>query len=286
MSNDDIYTRVTEQILTSIDAGTVPWHQPWVSGLPRSMSTGKPYRGVNAWLLSPGFHGTYKKIKELGGSVRKGEKGSLAVFWKFIKKVDPETGVEKSIPFLRHFTVFHVSQADWPDGVPERFQPKVGGASEADRITDAEQLLAGYVKGDNGPSVTHGGDRACYRPSTDTIDLPELAAFHDADRYYSTAFHECGHSTGHKSRLARDGVVNLDAFGSHRYAREELVAEMTAAMLCAIVGIDSTVESSAAYLAHWRSAISDDNRLIVKAAGEAQKAADLIQGIKWEGSGD
>ncbi len=116
--------------------------------------------------------------------------------------------------------------------------------------------------------------------------MPALEAFDTTDHYYSTLFHEMGHSTGHAERLNREGVADFDRFGSHQYAREELVAEMTAAMLSAVVGIDSTIATSAAYLAHWRDAIASDNRLIVKAAGEAQKAADLIQGIKWEKSDD
>lgn len=282
MKNADVYQMVTDKILASIDEGVVPWHRPWETTIPRSMSTGKPYRGINAWLLDGGYWGTYKKVAELGGQVRKGEKSSLAVFWKFIEKTDPKTGKVDKIPFLRTFNVFHATQADWAEGMPAKFQPRTDGATEADRIMAAEQMVAGYVKGENGPSVFHGGERACYSPATDVVNMPELTAFDDADHYYSTMFHELGHSTGHETRLARDGVVNLDAFGSHQYAREELVAEMTAAMLAGVVGIDSTVESSAAYLKHWRDQIAADPRLVIKAAGEAQKAADMIQGVKWD----
>lgn len=282
MSNADVYDRVTSKVLAAIDEGTVPWHKPWAESIPRSMSTGKPYRGINVFLLDGGYWGTFKKIKELGGQVRKGERSSLAVFWKFIEKTDPQTGKVSKIPFLRTFNVFHTSQAEWPDGLPEKFKPKQGGASEEDRIFAAEQMVAGYVKGDNGPSVTHGSNGASYSPTLDAVNMPDLTAFEGVDRYYSTMFHELGHSTGHASRLNRDGVANFDAFGSHQYAREELVAEMSAAMLSALVGIDSTVETSAAYLTGWRDRIAADSGLIVKAAGEAQKAADLIQGISWE----
>jgi antirestriction protein ArdC len=281
MSKTDVYQEVTDKILAQLAEGTVPWHKPWKGGAAMSMSTNKPYRGVNVFLLDEGYHGTYKKITELGGQVRKGEKSSLAVFWKFIEKKDAETGKVDKIPFLRYFRVFHSSQADWPDGMPERFTVK-GGADEADRITEAEQVVAGYVKGDNGPSLSHGGGRACYTPATDAVRMPELTAFSDADHYYSTLFHELGHSTGHGSRLAREGVTNLDAFGSHQYAAEELVAEMTAAMVSGALGIDSTVETSAAYLAHWSATLGSDPKLIVRAAGQAQKAADMIRGITWE----
>lgn len=282
MSNADVYDRITAKVIAALDEGTAPWHKPWATSIPRSMSTGKPYRGVNVFLLDGGYWGTYKKITELGGQVRKGEKSSLAVFWKFIEKADPQTGKVDKIPFLRTFNVFHATQADWAEGMPAKFQPRTDGASEADRIMAAEQMVAGYIKGDNGPTLNHGGDRACYSPTLDAVTMPELTAFDDADHYYSTMFHELGHSTGHASRLNREGITNLDMFGSHQYAREELVAEMTAAMATALVGIDSTIETSAAYIAHWRDKIAQDNRLVVKAAGEAQKALDCIQGISWE----
>lgn len=284
MSNADVYDRVTAKVLAAIDGGVVPWHRPWDVSMPMSMSTNKPYRGINVFLLDGGYWGTYKKIKALGGQVRKGEKSSIAVFWKFLKRNDPDTGEEVTFPMLRHYNVFHSSQADWPDGMPERFKGSAN-TSEADRVVAAEQLVTDYVKGD-GPTLTHGSDSACYMPNLDVVRMPDFGAFHGADRYYSTMFHELGHSTGHASRLNREGVANFDAFGSHRYAREELVAEMTAAMLSATVGIDSTIETSAAYLKHWRDQIASDPRLIVKAAGEAQKAADMVQGIKWEKNDD
>ena len=285
MSKPDVYQLVTDKILGLIAEGTVPWHKPWKGTAPVSMSTNKPYRGINVFLLDDGYHGTYKKIAELGGQVRKGEKSSLAVFWKFVEKANDKTGKVEKIPFLRYFRVFHSSQADWPDGLPERFSVN-GGADEADRITEAEQVVAGYVKGDNGPSLSHGGGSAFYHPQTDAVTMPELTAFRDADHYYSTMFHELGHSTGHGSRLAREGVTDFDRFGSHQYAQEELVAEMTAAMVSGALGIDSTVETSAAYLDHWSTALGSDPKLIVRAAGQAQKAADLIRGITWEKADD
>jgi antirestriction protein ArdC len=285
MSKIDVYQQVTDKILALLAEGTVPWHKPWKGGAAMSMSTNKAYRGINVFLLDEGYYGTYKKITELGGQVRKGEKSSIAVFWKFIEKRDPATGEVDRIPFLRHFRVFHASQADWPEGMPERFN-LTGGADEADRITEAEQVVAGYVKGDNGPRMSHGGGRACYNPATDWVTMPDLTAFDDADHYYSTLFHELAHSTGHETRLAREGVTNFDAFGSHQYAAEELTAEMTAAMIAAALGIDSTIETSAAYLAHWSATLGSDPKLIVRAAGQAQKAADLIRGIVWEKPAD
>lgn len=273
------YEIVTDKILAAMAEGTVPWHQPWSGAGARSMSSGKAYRGINVFLLAPGYWGTYKKITELGGQVRKGEKTSVAVFWKFIEKPD-ENGKVKTIPFLRYFRVLHQDQADWPNGLPEKFAP-AATTSEDDRITAAEQILSGYFKREEGLTILESGDRACYSPMLDHISVPKLGQFESADSYYSTLFHEATHSTGHESRLNREGITNFDAFGSHQYAKEELVAEMGAAMLSSVSGIDSTIETSAAYLKHWASKISDDPKLVVQAAGLAQRAADRILDVKW-----
>lgn len=279
----NVYERVTAKILAQLAEGTVPWHKPWAEQfLPMSMSSGKPYRGVNVWMLDGGFWGTFNRIKEEGGMVRKGEKSSLAVFWKFIDSVDEKTGETKKVPLLRGFNVFHTSQADWPDGLPEKFQPAKGGATEADRIAAAEQIITDYRKSEGAPRFSEGGDRACYYPQRDEIVVPDLTAFHDIGSRYSTMFHEMGHSTGAASRLNREGVTNFDAFGSHQYGIEELVAEMTAAMLCGVAGVEGTFEASASYIDSWMRRIKEDDRMVVKAAGQAQKAADLILGVKWE----
>jgi antirestriction protein ArdC len=280
------YEIVTEKILETMRNGVVPWHKPWAGQAAMSMSTNKAYRGINVFLLDPGWWGTAKKIKELGGQIRKGDKTSVAVFWKRVEpregELDENGNAKKPFMMLRYFRVLHQDQCDWPDGMPEKFKPLEGAASEEDRITDAEQLVEIYKKRDGAPTFTEGGNIACYSPATDHIQVPRLTQFDAVDNYYSTVFHEMGHSTGHATRLSREGVVNLGSFGSHRYAREELVAEMTAAMLCHLSGIDGTVESSAAYLDHWMKQIADDPKLVVKAASEAQRAADYIQGIQWD----
>lgn len=282
-SKPNPYEMVTNKILAALDAGTVPWHKPWATTQPRSMSTNRPYRGINLFLLDSGYWGTYKKVTELGGQIRKGEKSSVAVFWTMFDGHDKD-GNEKKIPMLRYYNVFHQDQADWPDGMPERFTATNLPGTDNERVAAAEQIVTDYKKSEGAPRWdAEGWDQACYVPATDSIRVPKLAQFESSAHYYSTTFHEMGHSTGHKSRLNRPGVTDIDAFGSHQYAREELVAEMTAAMLMGTIGMeDDTLDASAAYLAHWRSNISDDPKLIVKAAGEAQKAADLILGIKWD----
>lgn len=281
MAKIDVYEEVTKKVLQAIDAGTAPWRKPWQGSMPMSMSTNKPYRGINLFLLDGGYWGTYKKITELGGQVRKGEKGTIAVFWKRIEKEDAD-GNDSSFMMLRYYKVFHSTQADWADGMPERFQTVKPDANDA--IAEAEQVVTDYKKGDNAPTFTpDGGGRAFYSPSADSLTVPELGAFDTSEDYYSTLFHEMGHSTGHASRLNREGVTDPIQFGSHKYAAEELVAEMTAAMLMGVIGMEeSTIENSAAYLAHWREVIANDNRLIVKAAAQAQKAADLIRGVTFD----
>lgn len=284
MSKSDAYERVTDRILTMIDNGVAPWRKPWATTMPRSMSTGKHYRGINLFILDSGWWGTFNKIKELGGQVKKGEKSSPAVLWRF-PEVEQADGTKKRIPMLRIFNVFHHDQVDWGDnGMPERFKTSNLPDTDNERIAAAEQIVTAYRKSEDAPRWdAEGWDHACYIPATDSIQVPSLEQFESSAHYYNTMFHEMAHSTGAASRLNREGVTDFAGFGSHTYSQEELVAEFTAAMLCGEVGLlDETVENSAAYLKSWRARIEDDPKLVVRAAGQAQKAADYIQGVKWE----
>ena len=283
--SDTVHRIVTDRMIAALERGTVPWRKPWQSaGQPRSMSTGQPYRGVNMFLLgmtadeqgyeSP-FWGTYRQITALGGQVRKGERPALAVFWKKaeIADRDPLTGETtlKQLPVLRYYRVFNAAQSDH---LPARFFPQPGEYAE---IQEPQDLLDGYLV--RGPQLRHmAGDRAAYNPATDTIRLPLRSQFRTPEGYYVTAFHEAGHSTGHPSRLNRPGIADFDHFGSDRYAREELVAQMTSSILCAQTGIDTpeTFDNSASYIGGWLSALKGDTRLVVTAAAQAQRACDLI----------
>lgn len=292
----DVYAEITDTIIAALEAGTIPWHQPWeaTAGLPTSMSSRKTYRGVNVFLLAmaagakgyrSSWWGTFGQIDKLGGKVRKGEKSTMVVFWKrlVVKTTAEEKATSgkdsKAIPMLRYFRVFNADQCD---GLPERFHP--GIADEVtiafDPIEAAETIASGYV---DGPSVSHGGDRAYYRPSTDAIQLPERSAFESADAYYSTMFHEMTHSTGHASRLKRPTLLESHSFGDESYSKEELVAEMGAAMLSGMAGIQqATVPASAAYVASWLRVLRGDAKLVIQAAAAAQKAADRILGTTFE----
>jgi len=295
----DVYAIVTEQVIAALEAGTVPWHKPWSAetGLPRNLTSGKAYRGINPFLLgceamARGFEApwwlTFRQAEERGGHVRKGETSSLIVFWKRldplkVRKVrDDETGelVEMATlgasMVLRYFRVFNVEQCD---GVA--YPRNESARHEWDAIEQCEDLVAGYRQ--RGPLLVEGGARACYQPSTDQVFMPERDRFESAAGYYSTAFHELTHSTGHAKRLARKDLLEFHAFGDPSYSREELVAEMGAAMLCGVVGIEQlTVPNSAAYMASWLDKLRGDRRLVVTAAAQAQKAADLIRGVTYD----
>jgi antirestriction protein ArdC len=261
----------------------VPWRKPWTPGAAHRSINGHAYRGVNVFLLameamehgyaSP-FWITFKQAKERGGSVRKGEKSTLIVFWKRLKVT--EEGEEKIIPLLRYFRVFNIEQTEdvkLPAAVADWTPPEPVAGLDA-----ADQILNRYLA--DGPRlIESASEDAYYVPSKDTITVPAKGRFANIEEFYSTAFHEVGHSTGHTSRLNR---FTDTTFGSHGYGLEELAAEMTATMLCSEAGIESTTENSAAYLASWITTIKEDPKVLVKAAGQAQKAADLVLGRTFE----
>ncbi len=279
-----VYEIVTERLLEKLEQGTVPWHKPWAAGgAPRNLISGKEYRGVNVFLLGcQGFTSpywlTFKQARSLGGSVRKGERATPVVFWKWIERAseDPETGETETqkIPLVRYFSVFNVEQCDGisharlvvePDE-PEPFNP----------IESAEAIVSGYPKP---PAIAHDGRAsAFYRPATDSIHMPTQETFDSEAAYYGTLFHEIGHSTGCEKRLARPGVTNRIRYGSHEYSLEELCAEMSAAVLLAEAGIDSEglVDNSAAYISSWVKALRNDKKLVVFAGAQAQRAVDHI----------
>lgn len=288
---DKIYAMVTDRIMEALKAGTVPWRKPWVAAgwMPTSMSTRKPYRGVNVWLLaltaddkgytSP-WWGTYKHITELGGQVRKGEQSTIVVFWKrVLVKDDTSPDGTKPIFMLRYYRVFNADQAD---NLPDRFYPQPVAQFTSEVNEDAEKIIANYLLNGGPRMVKRAGDAANYQPGPDVITLPLDSQFRNAAARYATTFHEATHSTGHPSRLNREGIANFDHFASGAYAKEELVAEMGSAMLSAITGITTTQENSASYIAGWLKALENDNHLVISASAQAQKAADLIRGVEFE----
>jgi antirestriction protein ArdC len=285
----DVYDAVTTKILAALENGTAPWHKPWnsVTGAQKSLSTRRPYRGINSLLLAmeaaeKGYRSaywlTFNQMAKLGGHLKgeKGtQKGTLVVLWRMLKVPDEVTGKDKTIPMLRHFTVFNLDQTEGIESLPKDAFPTVRPMPTPEERHAAAQAIvdAWALK----PEIRHQGNHAYYDPSCDQVTLPLVDAFDSLDDYHSAQFHELGHSTNHELRLNRK-FADQTGFGSHGYGREELVAEMTAAFLCAEAGIESTRSNSAAYLASWIKTIKEDPRAVIVAAGAAQKAADMILG--------
>jgi len=287
---NDVYQVITDRIIALLEQNVVPWQKPWQGGdqMPRNLISGREYRGVNVFLLhalsyeSP-YWLTYKQAGELGGHVRKGERSCPVVFWKRLQVDSPsEPDGKKSIPFLRYYSVFNVAQCE---GIPaDKIPVQTGTQREHCPITAAESIVSAMPKK---PEIKHGGGRACYSPSLDCVTMPLPEHFQSGQDYYSVLFHELTHSTGHASRLNRKGISGTDgewsAFGSTPYAKEELVAELGAAFLSGQAGIvERTLDNSAAYVQSWLARLKEDNRLIVQASAQAQKAADFILGKTWE----
>ena len=278
----NVYEIVTEKIIAQLEQGVIPWHRPWSDvGVPVNLPSGRHYRGINVMLLScAGYSSpywmTYKQAQEMGGHVRRGEKSTLVVFWKWLEvdADEPLTKEEsiKRIPFLRYYSVFNLEQID---GIPASRIPTL----KARNIEPIEAAQAIVDAMPNRPCIGHGGDKAFYRPATDSVQMPNREAFDSAEAYHSTLFHELTHATGHPSRLGRlDGNNSrLAPFGSADYSKEELVAEMGAAFLCAEAGIENaTLTQSAAYVGGWLQALKNDRRMVVLAAAQGQKAADFV----------
>ena len=280
--NTTIYDQITERIIALLEKGTVPWRKPWKAqtGLPRNLVTKKLYRGINVLLLhamhyeSP-YWLTFRQALELGGHVRKGEKACPVVFWKQLEREDKQTGEKEKIPMMRFYYVFNVAQCD---GLKTLSAP--AGETPLTAPSKPEEIIAAIP---HRPEIKHGMAKAFYSPSADVVAMPNRASFEKDAGYFATLFHELVHATGHSSRLNRPTLTESAGFGSNPYCKEELIAEMGAAFLCGQAGIsESILDNSAAYVQNWLAQLKDDKKLIVRAAAQAQKAADFILGVKHE----
>jgi antirestriction protein ArdC len=277
------YEKVTQAIIDRLEAGVVPWRCPWSAIRPQSIHK-RAYHGINALLLSSLGHtspywATFKQIQSMGGKVVKGQKGTPVVFWKMLQSedIDPITNKPKIIPFLRYYVVFNLDQTEGVEP-PTAETPCL----IPDPIAAADAIVDGYQ---DGPAISYEGTRAFYRPAADTVTVPRMEHFDSVPGFYDTLFHELIHSTGHPSRLNRSSLTDTNArFGSDPYAKEELVAEMGAAFLCSASQIDipPILDNEAAYIASWLRALKNDNKLVITAASQAQKAADWILGNSKE----
>ncbi len=286
----DVYARVTDRIIADLDKGIRPWMKPWHSEHAAGKITkplrhnGTPYRGINILLLwgeamAKGYTApiwmTFKQALEFDAHVRKGEHGSLVVFANTVTRTErDENGddVEREIPFMRAYTAFNVEQID---GLPQHYysQPE-NPPPTSERIEKAERFFAS-----TGATIHYGGNMAFYAPSRDAIQMPPFEAFKDKESFYSTLGHESIHWTSHKMRLGRD--FGGKRFGDTGYSREELVAELGAAFLCADLGITPEIRTDHAdYIGHWLNVLREDKRAIFSAAAHAQRAADYLHELQ------
>ena len=288
----DIYTRITGQIVASLEKGVRPWMKPWSGENAAARITrplrhnGTPYSGINILMLwaasvEYGFNSpswmTFKQALDLNAHVRKGEKGSLVVYANTFTRTEEDAEgqeIEREIPFLKGYTVFNVEQIE---GLPEHFYVKPEPKFTAvQRIEHAEAFFAA-TRAD----IRYRGGRAYYAQDADYIQMPPIESFRDAESFYSTLAHETTHWTKHPSRVERD--FGRKSWGDEGYAREELVAELGAAFLCADLELTAEVrDDHAAYIATWLTGLRNDNRAIFQAAAHAQRAVDYLHKLQPE----
>lgn len=287
----DLDAEITSRILAALEDGkTPPWRRPWRAAgqLPTSVATGRPYRGINALLLAitselDGYRSpywlTYRQAQERGGHVRKGEYGTMVVFFKSCRVRDEaaeELDATKTVRVMRAYTVFNLDQTEGVK-LPPRFR-LAESAQPVEVLPALDEIMAGYV---DGPDVRWMAQhRAYYSPTDDRITLPDRTQFATPNGYAETVLHELTHSTGHRSRL--DRLDSGARFGSQAYAFEELVAELGAALLAAYAGIELDYDQAAAYVGSWTQVFGEHKSMVTSAALHAQRAVDRILGTTLE----
>jgi antirestriction protein ArdC len=288
----DVYQKVTDKIIADLEKGELTWLKPWSSANTEGRITkplrhnGQPYNGINVLMLwgaamesgytSP-YWMTFKQAKELGAHVKKGERGNMVVYANAITKTEENSNgeeQERRIPFMKSYSVFNVEQIE---GLAEHFHEKPEAVIDpAERIEHAEEFFA-----NTGADVRHGGNRAFYSGGSDHVQMPYFETFRSPEAYYATPAHELTHWTKHQSRLDRE--FGRKKWGDEGYAREELVAELGAAFLCADLALTPEPRTDhAAYIQSWLKVLKDDKRAIFSAAAHAQRAADFLNGFQAE----
>lgn len=277
MRTADLYSKVTDSIIKQLEAGVIPWTQPWkvaksgIAYVPTNVATGRPYSGINTLLLwaeasekNYGSHSwmTFKQANELGAHVRKGEHGTTVVFTKWTEK--EEDGELKKKSLLKTYTVFHIEQLE---KLPEKYMPVAESLPDNAVHDEALRLIR-----ECGVEVKYTGTKAAYYPNRDEVVLPPFSSFESEGEFWGTAFHELIHATGHKNRLDRKLSTR---FGSEAYAFEELIAEIGSAFLCASCGIEAR-HRSASYVESWLKVFKQDKRAIFNAASYASQASNYI----------
>lgn len=277
----DIYQIITDRILEQLDKGIIPWHKPWTGGLEGAYNykSRKAYSVLNQMLLKHAdAYLSWKQIQELGGKVKKGAKSEIVTFWKILpieEELDDGTKVKKCIPLLKYYPVFWIGDVE---GIERKEEQRVAH----DPVEEAENIVNLYMTSDNHPTLNRDktSNRAFYSPLTDSVTVPEIGQYPEISEYYSTLFHELTHSTGHKTRLNR--LDKISFFGNEEYSKEELVAEIGAATLVNMAGLETakSFNNSAAYIQGWSSKLRENKRMIVEASSKANKAVNYILGRK------
>jgi antirestriction protein ArdC len=279
----DVYAIVTNQIITQLEKGTIPWRKPWTgAGQPQNLLSKRLYQGINIWLLNGlGYDRnlflTYNQLNEIGGKVKRGEKGHLVVFWKVIdktKKDEAQQGDDqKKTLLLRYYWVYNIAQCEnidshLPSATEEHNAPIISCETIVERMP-------------NRPEIIYKESDAYYHPGKDYVNMAKQKKFISSEAYYATLFHELIHSTGHASRLNRKGVTEMTPFGSDIYSTEEIIAELGTCYLTSVSGIAPiTFENNTAYIQGWIEHLKNDQRVIVYASMQAQKAVDYILNVQ------
>jgi antirestriction protein ArdC len=275
-----IYDKITNLIIQKLESGVVPWQKNWKTSFPKNFISGLDYKGINIMLLGlQDFESndwlSFKQCRDIGGTVKKDEKSTMVVFWKPIvnfKDNEPDELPEAKINFLlRYYFVFNIAQCNIPDEVLK----KRNTMPKNPKILEAEQIIKGYP---NPPEIAVNNmiPNPRYLPRLDKIEIQSIDNFKTSDDYYASLFHECIHATGHSSRLSRVGIKDKIQFGSEQYSKEELIAECGSSFLCNISGIEKTIDNHSAYIQNWLQVLKNDNRMILIASSQAQKACDYI----------
>ncbi|HWJ88725.1 MAG TPA: zincin-like metallopeptidase domain-containing protein [Pelagibacterium sp.] len=279
----DIYKQITDKIIADLEQGELTWLKPWSAGnmdgrIVRPLRhNGMAYSGINVLMLwgaawEAGYNSpywmTFKQAKELGAHVRKGERGNPVVYANTITRTEEE----RTIPFMKAYSVFNVEQID---GLADHYYAKVEPViNAAQRIGNADSFVAA-----TGADIRHGGNRAYYSSGSDHVQMPPFECFRSPESYYATLAHELTHWTKHKKRLDRE--FGRKKWGDEAYAREELVAELGAAFLCADLALTPEPGTDhAAYIQSWLKVLKDDKRAMFAAAAHAQRAADFLHGFQ------
>jgi antirestriction protein ArdC len=278
MNKFDLFEVITQKIIDLLKQGVIPWQIPWKtsSGMPRNLVTNRPYNGINFWLLlsynySSPFFLTFEQAKSAGGTIKRGEKSKMVVFWKILESTEKDGTITKT-PFLRYYNVFNYSQTEDLD--PTKLPDNSAYDHDFNPIGTADAIIHNWS---DCPKIEWDSNRACYSPLYDMVSMPPQRSFFHDQQCYSTLFHELIHSTGHPTRTNRHEKIKDHKFGSQDYSQEELVAEMGAAFLCGITQIEQeTIHNNAAYISHWIRTFQNDPKVLILAATQAQKGVDYI----------